>query len=250
MAFAPMGVFFSAIYTESLFLALSVGLFWFARRGQWAWVGVTGAAAVATRSTGIVLILPALSPRLYGPREVRPPERPPGRGEAGCGGGAATSLSSSRRRALAAPAPGGDRGAFLGGLALAGGEALSPFKAEHRIWAREFVGPLVSVWRALHHPHLSLLFLIAAIPAAIGVCAPAAAYGVYVVVAMAVACSDPVKGQDALTSYPPPTRPLPLVMWLGAWLSERPRLQIPALVCSAAAMCVFVERFATWHWAS
>lgn len=72
MAFTPMALFFSAIYTESLFLASSVALFWSARHGRWAWVGLAGALAVATRSTGFVLALPALVIYFYGPREDRP----------------------------------------------------------------------------------------------------------------------------------------------------------------------------------
>ena len=79
-AFAPMAFFFSAVYSESLYLALSVGLFWSARHGRWMWVGVLGALAGATRSTGLVLILPALIIYLYGPREDRPAGSSPGRG--------------------------------------------------------------------------------------------------------------------------------------------------------------------------
>lgn len=84
-ALAPMAFYFSAVYSESLYLALSVGLFWCARQGRWAWVGVLGALAAATRSTGLVLALPALMLYLYGPREDRPPDRredrPPDRRE-------------------------------------------------------------------------------------------------------------------------------------------------------------------------
>jgi hypothetical protein len=77
IAFSPMAGFFSADYSESLFLALSVALFWCARHGRWKWVGVAGALAGATRAPGIVLALPALAIYLYGPREDRPPDRPP-----------------------------------------------------------------------------------------------------------------------------------------------------------------------------
>ena len=73
-ALAPMAFYFSAVYSESLYLALSVGLFWCARQGRWAWVGVLGVLAAATRSTGIVLALPALMLYLYGPREDRAPD--------------------------------------------------------------------------------------------------------------------------------------------------------------------------------
>ena len=49
-AFAPMAFFFSAVYSESLYLALSVGLFWSARHGRWACVGVLGALGAAPRA--------------------------------------------------------------------------------------------------------------------------------------------------------------------------------------------------------
>src|ERR1019366_4115320 len=58
-AFAPMAFYLSAVYSESLYLALSVGVFWSARNGRWAWVGILGALAAATRNTGVVLLLPA-----------------------------------------------------------------------------------------------------------------------------------------------------------------------------------------------
>lgn len=73
-ALAPMAFYFSAVYSESLYLALSVGLFLCARRGRWAWAGMLGMLAVATRSTGLVLALPALMLYLYGPRADRAPD--------------------------------------------------------------------------------------------------------------------------------------------------------------------------------
>ena len=44
VAFCPMAYFFSAVYSESLFLALSVGCILQARMGRWAWAGVLGRA--------------------------------------------------------------------------------------------------------------------------------------------------------------------------------------------------------------
>ena len=73
-AFAPMAFFFSAVYSESLYLALSVGAFWFARRGRWAATGALGGLAAATRPTGLLLLAPALILYLYGPRRDRPPD--------------------------------------------------------------------------------------------------------------------------------------------------------------------------------
>ncbi|MHB8533102.1 MAG: mannosyltransferase family protein, partial [Solirubrobacteraceae bacterium] len=74
-AFAPVAFFFSAVYSESLFLALSVGVFYSARQGRWWLAGLLGALASATRSTGLVLLLPVAMLYLYGPRADRPADR-------------------------------------------------------------------------------------------------------------------------------------------------------------------------------
>ncbi|MGH2753729.1 MAG: mannosyltransferase family protein, partial [Actinomycetota bacterium] len=58
MAVFPTAFFFFAPYTESLFLLLTVGSLLAARRREWALAGTLGALAAATRSIGIVLILP------------------------------------------------------------------------------------------------------------------------------------------------------------------------------------------------
>jgi len=262
MAFAPMAVFFSAIYTESLFLASSVALFWSARHGRWAWVGLTGALAVATRSTGFVLALPALVIYFYGPREDHPPDRSiqdPSLGEAsGIIAYACRVAATLRPRyrlrpqvlwlaLLPAPVV-----VFAGSLALSGGEAFAPFKAEHEVWGRQFVGPVASLWDTLRHPHATtFVFLLAAIPAVVGVLRRLPlAYGLYVLAAIAVAISYPTKGLDPLTSLPRYLVVLfPMGMWLAAWLTEHPRLRMPVLVLFALAMAVFVARFATWRWA-
>lgn len=68
VAFCPMAFFFSAVYTESLFLALSVGAIYAARRERWLVAGILGALASATRNSGVLLILPILLLYLYGPR--------------------------------------------------------------------------------------------------------------------------------------------------------------------------------------
>src|SRR4051812_3970215 len=63
-ALFPTAFFFNAIYTESLFLALTVGAFYAARRERWAWAALCGGLAAATRNTGVLLLVPlALMPR-------------------------------------------------------------------------------------------------------------------------------------------------------------------------------------------
>jgi len=72
LAFGPMALFLSAVYTESLFLALSTGTFYAARRGRWALAGVLGGLAATARSGGILLLAPLLIMYLWGPRADSP----------------------------------------------------------------------------------------------------------------------------------------------------------------------------------
>jgi len=270
-AFAPMAFFFSAVYSESLYLALSVGLFWSARQGRWAAVGVLGALAGATRSAGLVLALPALILYLYGPREDRAPDYPPRR------------LLAPRYRLRKdflwlGLLPAG-LGLYMGYLALAGGDALMPFHAQV-VWGRHFAGPYLGIWDGIkaafdgarqllsfqrHHVYfaiaggspfvaaehnlLLLAFLIAAVLAIVGVLRTLPlAYGAYVIAALALPLSYPVAAQP-LMSLPRFLLVLfPLSMWLAAWLAARPRAQKPALALSGLLLALFVAQFATWHW--
>ena len=54
----PTTLFLSAVYTESLFLALVVGAFYYARINRWLIVGVLAAAAALCRPPGVLLIIP------------------------------------------------------------------------------------------------------------------------------------------------------------------------------------------------
>jgi hypothetical protein len=292
-ALAPMAFFFSAVYSESLYLALSVGLFLCARRGRWMWVGVLGALAGATRSTGLVLALPALMIYLYGPREDRARDfyedrlRRSGRAPAGGGRVRAVRLIAGRlapryalRRdvlwLLLLPVGVVAYGAFLG---LSGGDPLAPLHAQD-VWGRHFAGPYVGAWDGLKaafdgarqllsfqrrhvyfaaaggspfvdagHNLMLVGFLLAAVPAAVGVLRRLPlAYGAYVLAALALPLSYPVRAQPLMSLPRFLVVLFPLGIWFAAWLAERPRAQMPALVASGALMALFVAQFATWHW--
>ncbi len=58
LALFPTAFFFSAVYTESLFLLLAVGALLAARLGNWWLAGAAGLLAALTRSYGILLLLP------------------------------------------------------------------------------------------------------------------------------------------------------------------------------------------------
>ena len=60
LALFPTALFFTAVYTESLFLMLVVGALLAARQGQWLVAGIVGALAALTRSYGVLLGLPFL----------------------------------------------------------------------------------------------------------------------------------------------------------------------------------------------
>lgn len=56
-AFFPTAYFLRAPYTESLFLALALASLLQARAGRWAWAGLLGALATATRLPGAALLV-------------------------------------------------------------------------------------------------------------------------------------------------------------------------------------------------
>jgi hypothetical protein len=246
-------------------------VFWFARQGRWAGVGVLGALAAATRSAGVLLALPALILYFYGPREDRLPD-----------------LASLRRLApryrprrdlmWLALLPVGV-GVYMAYLAISGGEALAPFHAQE-VWGRHFAGPYVGVWDGIKaafdgarqllsfqsrhvyfgvaagspfvnagHNLMLLAFLIAAVPAVVGVLRTLpAAYGAYVITALVLALSYPVSSQPLMSLPRFLVVLFPLGIWLAAWLAAHPRAQRPALVASGLLMAFFATQFATWHW--
>lgn len=60
IAIAPVAFFFSAVYTESLFLFVSVAAVYAVRQRQWGWATVFGILASATRFVGVLLVAFAL----------------------------------------------------------------------------------------------------------------------------------------------------------------------------------------------
>jgi hypothetical protein len=58
LALFPTAFFFTAVYTESLFLLLTVGTLLAARKGNWWLAGIVGLLAALTRSAGVMLLAP------------------------------------------------------------------------------------------------------------------------------------------------------------------------------------------------
>ena len=242
LALFPGAVFFSAVYSEALYLALSVGCVYAARTGRWAWAGAAGALGAATRSAGVLLVIPLALLWL---------ERADGR------------RRTLRDAAWIALVPLGLVG-FCAALALGGGDATAPLRAQ-AIWMRHFAGPFAGVWdgttaawgglQRLGDPasraNVVLYgFLLAALPAVVGaVRRLPPAYGAYVLCALALPLSYPV-GPQPLMSLPRFLGVLfPLFMWLGAWLTDGGRARrVAVLGPSALGLAVVSAVFATWHW--
>ena len=73
VAVFPTSLFLFAPYTESLFLALTAGCLYAARTRSWLLAGVLGALAAATRSAGLLLVLPLAVEALLQLRESTAP---------------------------------------------------------------------------------------------------------------------------------------------------------------------------------
>jgi hypothetical protein len=256
IALFPMSFFFSAVYSEALYLLLSVGAVYAARTDRWAWAGAAGALAALTRSAGIVLLVPLVL--LWWRSQRRPGDL-----------------------AWVLGVPLGVVG-YCAGLSLAGMAFDAPFDAQST-WLREFAGPFVGVWdgtvaafqgtRQLlsgqrDHVYFTqaggdpvevartnvmlFVFLVGAVPAVVGTLRRLPfSYGAYVVCALALPLSYPV-GPQPLMSLPRFLAVLfPLFMWAGWWVSRERRSALArplAAGLSAVLLVAFVAQFATWHW--
>lgn len=255
VALSPMAFVFSAVYSESLFLALSVGAVLAARTGRWWWAGVAGGLAAMSRSAGVVLVVP-LALQFFQD------------------GG----LGSLRRLSPLALVPLG-LVAYCTLLALAGEDPLAPLAAQE-MWMREFAGPFAGAWDgavaafqgarqllsgsrdpvfftaaggdpfavAGHNLHL-FAWLVAAGVALVGAARRLpVAYAAYAGAALALPLSWPVAPQP-LMSLPRFLAVLwPLWLWLALWAHERPARRRPAVALCAAGLVVATGMFATWRW--
>ena len=274
IAFCPMAYFFSAVYSESLFLALSVGCIWQARMGRWAWAGVLGALAAAERNSGVILMVPLVLLFLYGPREDA---RPVARSTVGSWAGRLVPrYRVSPRLGWTLLVPLG-LAAYVAGLAMVTGDGLAPFRSQE-VWFRHFAGPFGGVWdgavaawdglrQLVHGPPPPLYFPQAAgDPMAIAgqnlmlfaflALGGAAivgtfrrlpvAYGAYCIAALALPLSYPVTPRPLISLPRYEVVLFPLFMW-GAWWISRRGWTVPAIATLAVLLGLFTAEFATWR---
>ena len=252
----PMAWVYSAPYSEGLFLALSVGSVWAARTDRWAWAGLLGLGATATRSAGVVLLVP-LALLAWEQR--------------GAGG--------RRRAPWLALVPLGAAG-FSAWLAWRGAGALAPLRAQ-AAWDRALRWPFAGVWdgtvaawdgarqllsgsreprfftAAGGDPFVAARidlelwgFLVLGLVALAGVARRLSrAYAAYVVAALALPLSTPV-GPQPLMSLPRFEAVLfPLAMWGGWWLARRGTgVRVAVLALGLAGLALTTGQVATWRW--
>lgn len=242
----PGSLWLTAVYSEGLFLALSVGCLYLAREQRWLGVAAVGTLAAMTRSAGVVLVVPIL---LMAWQQQR---------DAGTGPllGAGRAAVRARRRlavglqpaALSAGAVAGGLLLFVVGLWIAG-HALTVSFDQQQAWGRRNVGPFRGVIEAVGAasdglsqlfgsaatpqvmtPNASwmnpllLVFLVVGVTALVGAARRLPpAYAAYAGCALLLPLSAPVmtEGGEPLMSLPRFLGVLfPLAMWAGWWLTR------------------------------
>ncbi|HEV3002054.1 MAG TPA: mannosyltransferase family protein [Solirubrobacteraceae bacterium] len=246
VAVFPAATFFGAVYSEALFLLLSVAAVYGARTDRWGLAGVAGALAASTRSAGLVLLVPLALLWWSGGR------RP-------------------RDGLWLALVPLG-LVLFCAYLALDGGDGLAPLRAQDA-WGRELTWPLGGAvegasaawegarqivsgeprtWPVYDTAWLDVaLFgtLLAALVALAGaVRRLPVAYSLYAAAALALPLTFPADGQP-LMSLPRFVAVLwPLHLWLALVLVERARSRRAVVAVSVAGLAAVSAETATWGW--
>jgi hypothetical protein len=279
IAFCPMAFYFSAVYSESMFLALSLGCIFSARQGRWLLAGLLGALAAATRNSGIMLVVPLVLMYLYGPRTDREPIQRVA---------AAASARVARLRVLAPRYRPGlglvwvllvpvGLGVYVLVLQLTTGDGLTPFRSQ-TVWFRHFAGPFGGVWNgavaawdglrqlvhgepppiyfpkaggdpftAAGHNLILFGFLVLGAAGVIGALRRLPiAYGAYALAALALPLSYPADPQPLMSLPRHELVLFPLFMW-GAWWINKRKWSTPAIASMAVLLGLFTAEFSTWR---
>jgi hypothetical protein len=248
LALAPLSFFFTAIYTESLFLLLTAGAVLAARRDRWWLACLLGSLATLTRPVGIVIVVALLAVRLRGERTI----------------------DWRLAGVIALPAT---LVAYLGVLAVQGYGWLAPFGAE-QAWGRVTAGPIygagAAVWAALrgivrvaggsavfNHTSIGpftnaaesvvLLVVLVISVAALVACwrRLPRAYAAYAAADLLVVLSSPAIGQPLASFDRYMLTLFPLWMASADWLVRR-RLLVPALVLGTGLLVFYTLAFSSW----
>ncbi len=259
IAFGPMGLFLSAVYTESLFLAFSSGMFYAARRGRWATAGVLGGLAAMTRSGGVLLMAPVLIMFFWGPRTDAAPLPTTARWKP------RYRLAPAVLWSLLIPLGTGLVDVFFEIQGLGFG---APVRAQEIYQHHVLVLPVVGLWEGLvaawhqlallfHgtslmlHPSQALFQCAALLVSAVALVGVfrrlPLAYGVYTLLGLfALHLSSPTVGDPLAGFARYASLRFPLFMFVAAWAVERHRTR-GILIGSALLLVLFAAQFASWQ---
>jgi hypothetical protein len=250
VSFFPASLYFGAPYSESLFLAVSVGTFYAAKTGRWPLAAALCAAATATRAAGLALVLSLVV--LWWRSDKR----------------------DLGKLVWLILAPAGVV-AFSLYLRAVVDVPLLEWKDAQRAWGHSFSGPLVGLHNAadaaVHGArHLSsgsyspnagfgdvvyvenvlwFVLLLLVVVALIGVFRRLPVeYGVYTLAALLLPLSAPVFWQPLLSLPRFVAVLFPLFMWLGLVWEERPVLRPIVAALFLAGLVSATGLFSSWHW--
>lgn len=254
VAFFPMSVYLSAIYSESLFLALSVGCVYLARTNRWWAAAAVGGLAAATRSQGVLLLVPLAIMLLWGEgrswRRPRPPR-----------------LSEVAALALV---PVGALAYFSYVSATTRYGFLAPVDAQAE-WMREFKGPVIGAWGGVKNALVAARDIVAGDPLtepvshirggllnfaalALGVVGVVGAlrrlpiaYGAYAVAGLIFIVSSPANDLQLKSLARFVMVLFPIFMWAG-WELARWRHRTAVIVASAVLLACCSAAFAAGYW--
>jgi hypothetical protein len=252
VAFAPLSFFFTAVYTESLFLLLSVASVLAARRERWMLAGMLAVLGTLTRPTGVLLAVPLVIMRFRTRPRVQRRVDPQL-------GWALIPIATLT--------------AYMMLLRAEGYPWLAPFRAQAK-WARATVGPIggivdgikyavrgvgaIANGSAIYHPTLygpftasaenvllCLVLLLAGALLVLCLRRLPLAYGAYAAVTLAVCLSSP-RGANPLGSLDRFVLTIfPLWMAAGAWVAKH-RLERVAVAVGSILLIFYTVQFSSW----
>jgi hypothetical protein len=254
LAIFPTTLFLFAVYSESLYLLLSVAAFLFAVRGRWGWAGIATGLAALTRVSGVMLV-PALAVLAWRATNRR---------------------SAVVRLAVSLPI----MALWPLYLGLAHGRPFVFLSAQRAGWDRHLstTGPLGGAWDAVvegwrgvrqlvagsghnyfPNPDHSAMYgaglnleqlVYAVLLVALGVYvwkALGAAYGIFVLGSLALPFSDPLPGSPLLSMPRFALGVFPVFAALGL-LGARPRVNTVLVTTFAVLLGVNLARWVLWIW--
>jgi hypothetical protein len=229
---APAAIFFSAVYTESLFFLLSLTSIYLARRGRWMATGPIGFLAGMTRVVGWVLIFPLVW-EAWQQRD--------------------RSVARSMARGVIAFVPALAFPIYALSVGLALGDPKALFVITRVEWAQGVGDPLRAViqyfdgpitWLGWQRSIVDLIFTLVFVVLAISALRVRIGYGLYALALILF----PVWAGTLVSMLRYGAVAFPVYLVLAKWIEGHRRRTIGLLAISALLAAFVAARFVTWQW--